>query len=381
MRINTPKDSGNIEVINAENSQNIRLKIRPDNHATNYQWFNFVINGKPGEPFFLAIENAGSASYPKWNDTGAYRATASSDGKTWSRLDTRFDQKEGILTIQGKLISHDMQIAYFPPYPYARHLQLIEQAKKIPNAIVSSLGKSVEGRDITLLTIGAPGPDKKNIWLIARQHPGETMAEWYVEGLIERLASGENLSALLDSAVLYIVPNMNPDGTYHGNLRTNAAGKDLNRQWNIFNNQDTAPEVFYVRQAMLQTGVSAFFDIHGDETHPYVFPNGRGLGCAYNPEMLSIEGEFLDAYIAVSPYLQKESQYTPDLPGHPNLNMAKTFFAEHLNCLSLVLEMPNKELITGEDWTNQDCKHFGAHLIEPLVKLIPKLSNKKATIK
>ena len=25
------------------------------------------------------------------------------------------------------------------------------------------------------------------VWIIARQHPGESMAEWFVEGLLERL--------------------------------------------------------------------------------------------------------------------------------------------------------------------------------------------------
>ena len=36
----------------------------------------------------------------------------------------------------------------------------------------------------------------KNIWIIARQHPGESMAEWWMEGLLERLIfSDDNISA------------------------------------------------------------------------------------------------------------------------------------------------------------------------------------------
>lgn len=376
MFVSIPKDSGNIQVINQENAQNIRLKIRPDNRATNKQWFNFIINGEAGEEFILHIENAGTVSYPKWNEEVAYRAVASSNQDSWERLDTQFDEKTGVLTIRGKLVNTSMQIAYFAPYPYDRHVELIEKAKKIKNCTVSSLGKSVEGRDLTLLTVGTPGPDKKNIWIIARQHPGETMAEWYVEGLIERLQT-----EALDGAVLHIIPNMNPDGSYHGNLRTNAAGKDLNRQWAVFDNQNTAPEVFYVRQAMLKTmrkeGIAAFFDIHGDETHPYVFPDGRGLGCSNNPELIALENEFLDAYIKVCPYLEKESKYEPDLPGEANLNIANAFWAEYTNCLSFVFEMPNKELNHGKDWTNQECKQFGASLIDPLAQLLPKLSNKR----
>ena len=36
---------------------------------------------------------------------------------------------------------------------------------------------------------------------------------------------------LLQHAVFYVVPNMNPDGSVRGNLRTNAAGANLNREW------------------------------------------------------------------------------------------------------------------------------------------------------
>jgi hypothetical protein len=55
---------------------------------------------------------------------------------------------------------------------------------------------------------------------------GATQAEWFMEGLLERLTSGSDAvaRALLRQAVVYAVPNMNPDGSYRGHLRTNAAG-------------------------------------------------------------------------------------------------------------------------------------------------------------
>ena len=43
------------------------------------------------------------------------------------------------------------------------------------------LGKSVEGRDMTLLTFGEAAESKLSVWVTARQHPGETMAEWFAE--------------------------------------------------------------------------------------------------------------------------------------------------------------------------------------------------------
>lgn len=29
---------------------------------------------------------------------------------------------------------------------------------------------------------GEAGKGKKRVWIVARQHPGESMAEWFVEG-------------------------------------------------------------------------------------------------------------------------------------------------------------------------------------------------------
>ena len=45
------------------------------------------------------------------------------------------------------------------------------------------------------------------------------------------------------------VPNMNPDGTWRGHLRTNAAGANLNREWDS-PTPEHSPEVFYVRNKM-----------------------------------------------------------------------------------------------------------------------------------
>ena len=80
---------------------------------------------------------------------------------------------------------------------------------------------------------GTPGADKKAVWIIARQHPGEAMAEWFMEGLLEELTDIHNPFATraLKHAVFYIVPNINPDGAVRGHLRTNATGANLNREW------------------------------------------------------------------------------------------------------------------------------------------------------
>ncbi len=49
---------------------------------------------------------------------------------------------------------------------------------------MTSLGRTLNGREIDYVTFGN-GPRK--CWIIHRQHPGETMASFFAEGLLLRL--------------------------------------------------------------------------------------------------------------------------------------------------------------------------------------------------
>ena len=54
---------------------------------------------------------------------------------------------------------------------------------------------------------GSPGEGKARVWVLARQHPGESMAEWFTEGLLRRLLDGADPTSrrLLCDAVFYVV--------------------------------------------------------------------------------------------------------------------------------------------------------------------------------
>ncbi len=82
---------------------------------------------------------------------------------------------------------------------------------------------------------------------------------------------------------------MNPDGSIRGHLRTNAIGVNLNREWQS-PSMERSPEVFFVRERMLETGVDMCLDIHGDEAIPYNFVAGSAgrqslpTSASQNPE-------------------------------------------------------------------------------------------------
>ena len=156
-----------------------------------------------------------------------------------------------------------------------RHHDLIAQAQMHEQVEHILLGQTVDGQDMDVLKIGTDGDNKKVCWMIARQHPGETMAQWWMEGMLEALLDQDDpiSKSLLDNAVFYVVPNMNPDGSKRGNLRANAAGANLNREW-LEPSMERSPEVYLVREKMEQTGMDFCLDVHGDEALPYNFIAG-----------------------------------------------------------------------------------------------------------
>jgi murein tripeptide amidase MpaA len=242
------------------------------------------------------------------------------------------------------------------------------------------LGASCQGRDMALLRISdansaTPLAERKKIWVIARQHPGESMAEWFVDGLLERLLEHSDSVArrLLQHCVFYVVPNMNPDGAVLGNLRTNAAGANLNREW-LEPSMARSPEVFLVRQQMLETGVDLCLDVHGDEGLPYNFVVGSEGTLAYSPRIAELEDRFKASWLASCPDFQDEVNYGRCAAGAANTTLATNWIAQQFGCLAFTIEMPFKDNANWPDpavgWSGERARQLGASVLQPLLALL-----------
>ena len=365
MRISHNFDSGAVEVLSLDDPQDIRLRLRADNAADIRQWFHFRLQGAAGQRLRMVFENAADAAYA--DGWPGYRCVASYDRRNWFRVaGTRYE--DGQLIVEHTPERDNVFYAYFEPYSYERHLDLVASAELSPFAQLDCLGATVEGRDLDRIVVGRPAPGRLPIWIIARQHPGETMAEWFVEGLLERLLDPADPVArrIRERAVLHIVPNMNPDGAIRGNLRTNAAGRNLNREWR---EPDAAasPEVYHVRRAMEASGCALFLDIHGDESLPYVFFSTAEEVPGFTPEMAAAQTRVVEALRAASPDFQTEHGYKPGRFGEELLTLASKWVAWHFNCVSLTLEMPFKDNANLPDgqagWSAARSKRLGAAML------------------
>jgi len=400
VHISSAFDSGNIEVVDASDpsGKGVQLRVCPDVYTelerkSHMQWFHFkasnVSDGTDGTPATkFCIQNAGKCSFPDaWPGT---TVCASYDREEWFRvLDTTWNPTDGTLSWTWNRSAHPaatskgafVWFAYFAPYSWERHLETISRVTCSPLCTARVIGKSLDGRDLDLLTVGT-GTTK--VWVIHRQHPGESQAEWYAEGLLERLVDRNDALSrrLRDLCTFHIIPNMNPDGSVRGHLRTNACGANLNREWTDTGSYkaptlERSPEVYYTLQEMDKTGVDLFVDVHGDEEIPMNFISGMEGLPRWGPRLQALQGAFLSAYVRANPDFQKDISYEPEPPKKANLAICSNQVAHRFDCLGVTLEQPFKDCATMPDpdngWTPRRCKELGRSLLNAVDHVQPYL--------
>lgn len=337
-------DSGNIEVLSIAGAT-AQLAIRRDAHSQFFQWFHFRVAHIAGRALTLNLTGLASAAYPGgWS---GYRAVCSTDRARWTRATTTYDplRDGGTLTISHAPGADQCWFAYFAPYSWERHQDLVARTALQAGVSHHVLGHSLDGRPIDALRLGH-GPTQ--VWFYARQHPGETMAEWWIEGALAMLTdpADPHARALRQRCTFHVVPNANPDGSVRGHLRTNAAGVNLNREWHA-PSAERSPEVLAILGAMQASGVDVAIDVHGDEAIPHVFIAGfEGI-----PSWRETQGAAYARYRTIlerrSPDFQTRHGYPPARPGHANLTMSTNQIAERFGAVAMTLEMPFKD--------NDDC--------------------------
>ncbi len=350
-------DSGNIAVSSVDGTK-AHLTIPADRNSEFAQWFHFRVSGSAGRSLELRIEGLESSAYPAgWP---GYRACVSEDREYWARADSTYDKGDagGTLTIAYTPASDIAYFAYFAPYSMERHHDLVTEAAAAEGVTYRRLGETLDGRPVDCLEVGE---GDTQVWLYARQHPGESMAEWWMEGALEVLTDPADPVAkvLREKCRLHIVPNCNPDGSFRGHLRTNAEGVNLNREWATPSTQ-RSPEVLAIRNAMDASGVDFAMDVHGDEAIPANFIAGfEGIP--------SWSDELGDAYARYRSILDRRTADFQTAKGYPiapagraNLTISTNQVAERFGACAMTLEMPFKDHDDCPDeaqgWSPERCK-------------------------
>ena len=364
-------DSGNIEVVRCDGPNAIDLAIRRDQASEFYQWFYFRLSGASGQPCRVRIVNCAASAYP--GGWPGYRTVVSTDRQAWTRTDTSY--ADGVLTIDLTPSGDSIWVAYFAPYSMERHHDLIARSAAQPGVTTRVLGQTLDRQDIDCVELG---DGNRHVWLYARQHPGETMAEWWMEGVLDRLTDPADAVATALRAVcrFHIVPNMNPDGSRRGHLRTNAAGANLNREW-AGPTPERSPEVFHALAAMDATGVDFAMDVHGDESLPHNFIAGFEGIPNITDRQLGLLADYKAILARLTPDFQTRVGYPPSAPGKANLTMSTNQLANRFGCLAMTLEMPFKDAADNPKplagWSPERSAALGRDCLAALLEVVARL--------
>ena len=373
MLISKNFDSGNIKVVSQSDFQDIQLEIESDHRSDFYQWFHFRLSGAKSQECKLSILNAKGAAYPPGFQN--YQVVYSYDRQQWLRHPTALEN--GVLSFQFTPSHDSVYFAYFAPFSMERHHDLIAKSQLSDRCEHRLLGQTLDGQDLDLLVIkGSEGNAKrKKCWIIARQHPGETMAQWLMQGCIATLLDESNplCKQLLQSCDFYLVPNMNPDGSRRGHLRTNAAGHNLNREW-AEPTMENSPEVYLVKEAIKTIGADFFLDVHGDESLPYCFIAGTEGLIGWGDNQQAQLDFYKETLAQINPDFQTKFGYPAKAPGTANLSMSTGQVATLHQCLAMTLEMPFKDTTATPDakfgWSPERCEKLGHSCLETLQEYV-----------
>jgi len=363
--VTTARASERIEVRQLDEDGPIELAIPTDTAAEVRQWFAFSLESDAPEEREVVLANAGEVTYPgAWDGYDVH--VLRSGRKTWSRLPTSYE--DGCARFVHRAEGEVTRYAYFAPFSVERVDRLVLQVAGAPGVQHDVIGKTVLGRPLRRVVVGDPSADLR-VWVVARQHPGETPAAWAVEGLLRAATASPHL---FERLCIHVVPLANPDGAAAGNMRTNAAGTDLNRSWESPTEQES-PESMWILRAIEKSGVDLFLDLHADETCPHAFPSLCEGNPGYTERLAELEAAFVSALADASPDFVVDPFYDLDPPGGANLGIAANLVGERFRCPAATLELPIKS--AGDDrvapgFSPTRARRLGASIVGALERVL-----------
>jgi hypothetical protein len=165
-----------------------------------------------------------------------------------------WNNKEASLRLKLRPERNRVWIAHIVPYLQSDLSRLLRETQGSPYLRREVIGKSVQGRDLLLLTVTssrAPETSRKVIWLMARQHAWEAGTSWVIDGALRYLLSSDPQAIQLRNAYVFkMLPMCDPDGVVRGGVRYNLHGYDLNRNWDAFDAK-LMPEIFAEHRAII----------------------------------------------------------------------------------------------------------------------------------
>jgi hypothetical protein len=350
-----------------------------DHRNRQASWYFFELENLPKQPVTIElVDIAGEYNYkaPAYAVNKNTRPVYSYDGANWRHFrddQVSWDETAPRLVLRFTPEGARVWIAHVQPYTNKNLASLLDSFRLSPYLERKSVGPTVEGREIPLLTITnpkTPEAGKKVIWLMFRQHAWEAGSSWACEGAVRSLLSGDPRAAQIrDRTIFKIFPMADPDGVAHGGVRFNRNGYDLNRNWDAIDAQKM-PEIASQHRAMLEWVDSghrfdAFLSLHNTESGEYLEapPGIRPLALRFF-QMLK-EGT---TFNPTQPLSDPGQTTTPGKPGR--MHVGQGLSRERKLPAMLMEQMVEYNPKLGHCATATDRMEFGAGLVRALAAAV-----------
>lgn len=243
MNIIKDYDGASIEIIKNDIEKNkIYLSLKEENGKYSY-YYNFIIENPASTKGMIYIKNISNSQYYKKDEINAPYIKINE----WEKAKHFYinEKEELVINIEP---NSTQEIALVPRY-------IEKDLKEFINTIDTSNIK-IKNEPINEIIIG--DINLPAIVFIARQHPGETLSSFFIEGVIQQIL---NMNELTEKYCFIFYPLVNKKGVKNGNHRyTN--GIDYNRSWN---KKNAPEEIKYIKEKLKSVKVKYFVDVHNDE--------------------------------------------------------------------------------------------------------------------
>jgi hypothetical protein len=380
IRLHANFEGGSIGTIEklGETSYRCHIKGQQNQEARNRQasWFYFEIDGARGRELTLTMTdyvgeyNGKPGACPMGPDLVP---VFSLDGVTWNDVPSVvWDDKTKEAAIKLQADCDTIWLAHVPPYTHNRLKTLISEIDQSPDVLVEVIGKSVQGRDlhmITVTSVNVPDQGKPTIWLQARQHAWEAGTSYVMEGALRFIISNDaQAQSLRDRFIFKFTPMVDPDGSANGEVRFNANRFDVNRHWDEVNLRDKKflkwmPEIWYHKKAIyqyLESGhtIDLMINLHNTETSEFI-------------DTMANDPKSRDLVTLLNERLVSQTSFRPSRPaglGVARDSSANVMHAEKGLLILLMEQRISRDPKSGKTPTIEGRRQFGAKLVQVMAQ-------------
>jgi hypothetical protein len=285
-----------------------------------------------------------------------YWPKVSTDGEIWTRIEPeRLELLDKGRVLEFTVSIHEpvVWVSAQELYTTADYSRWMQGLAALPYVEMGVVGVSAAGRPIhSLSTQGG----NELVLLLGRQHPPEVTGAFAMESFVESLLAESSLALQFrERYTILSIPLMNPDGVASGHWRHNAKGADLNRDWGIFVQPETASVA--ARLATLKSaGMQPVIVLDFHSTRETLFYTQLP---EESPWSMDFAGVWLDRVRQQQP----EASFTHAPRSGSGQANAKNYFFEHYSIPSMTYEL-------GDDVSREEVEEITPVFADEFMRLL-----------